>query len=137
MNDDNVVDVDGREVSVRSQRMEGLKTWGWISYALHQIVAVAAVVPSMQPSVALLLIALIIDLVKRGDAAGTWQESHFSWRIRSVIWAGILYVVTAPLWLLFFVPGWIAWTVISLWFLYRIVRGMLAMGDNRPVHPAA
>ena len=137
MNDDNVVDVDGREVSVRSQRMEGLKTWGWISYALHLIVAVAAVVPSMQPSVALLLIALIIDLVKRGDATGTWQESHFSWRIRSVIWAGILYVVTAPLWLLFFVPGWIAWTVISLWFLYRIVRGMLAMGDNRPVHPAA
>lgn len=86
-----------------------------------------------QPSIALLVIALIIDLVKRGDAEGSWMANHFSWRIRSVIWAGILYLVTAPLWLLFFVPGWIAWTVISIWFLYRIVRGMVAMNRNQAV----
>jgi len=113
---------------------ESLRTIGWVSYVLHLIVAVAAVVPSAQPSIVLLLIALIIDLVKRDDARGTWQESHFSWRIRSVIWAGVLYVLTAPLWLLFFIPGWIAWAVISLWFLYRILRGMLAMSNGRAVH---
>ncbi len=96
--------------------------------------AVAAVVPSAQASIVLLLIALVIDLVKRSDAQGTWQQSHFSWRIRSVIWAGILYVVTAPLWILFLVPGWIAWTLISLWFLYRIVRGMLAMNKDQAIH---
>jgi hypothetical protein len=50
-------------------------------------------------------IALIIDLVKQGDADGTWQASHFSWRIRTVIWAGVLYAVTAPLWLLLFCPA--------------------------------
>ena len=133
MRNDEVVDVQGREVSLKAQKMDGLKFWGWISYVLHLVVAVAAVVPTMQASVGLLLLALIIDLVKRGDARGTWQESHFSWRIRSVIWAGILYAVTAPLWFLLIVPGWIAWSIISLWFLYRIVRGMLAMGDNRPV----
>ncbi|MNZ64365.1 hypothetical protein D3C78_825330 [compost metagenome] len=115
------------------QQMEGLKAWGWVSYVLHLIVAVAAVVPSAQPSIALLVVALIIDLVKRSDAAGTWQASHFSWRIRSVVWAGILYLVTAPLWLLLFVPGWIAWVIISIWFLYRIVRGMVAMNKNQAV----
>ncbi|QNP49728.1 DUF4870 family protein [Diaphorobacter aerolatus] len=115
------------------QRANSLKAIGWVSYILHLIVAVAAVIPSAQASVALLLIALVIDLVKRGDAEGTWQASHFSWRIRSVIWAGVLYVVTAPLWLLFLVPGWIAWGLISLWFLYRIVRGMLAMSNGRPI----
>ncbi|OBY86583.1 hypothetical protein [Delftia sp. JD2] len=114
-------------------RIEGLKAWGWVSYLLHLVVAVAAVVPGAQPSIALLVIALIIDLVKRGDAEGSWMANHFSWRIRSVIWAGILYLVTAPLWLLFFVPGWIAWTVISIWFLYRIVRGMVAMNRNQAV----
>lgn len=113
---------------------ESLRTIGWVSYVLHLIVAVAAVVPSAQPSIVLLLIALVIDLVKRDDARGTWQESHFSWRIRSVLWAGVFYVVTAPLWLLFFVPGWIAWAVISLWFLYRILRGMLAMSNGRAIH---
>lgn len=116
-----------------NQRADSLKAVGWVSYILHLIVAVAAVVPSAQPSIALLLVALVIDLVKRSDADGTWQASHFSWRIRSVIWAGVLYVVTSPLWLLFIVPGWIAWGLISLWFLYRIVRGMLTMSKGQPV----
>jgi uncharacterized membrane protein len=119
--------------AVDPQQMEGLKAWGWVSYVLHLIVAVAAVLPSAQPSIVLLVIALIIDLVKRSDAVGTWQASHFSWRIRSVIWAGVLYLVTAPLWLLLFFPGWIAWVVISIWFLYRIVRGMVAMNRNQAI----
>ncbi|QKV54257.1 DUF4870 family protein [Comamonas antarctica] len=126
---DDIVDVQ----TVDPERFEGLKAWGWVSYVLHLVVAVAAVVPAAQPSIALLVIALVIDLVKRSDAAGTWQASHFSWRIRSVVWAGVLYLVTAPLWLLFFFPGWIAWVVISIWFLYRIVRGMVAMNRNQAV----
>lgn len=112
---------------------ESLKTWGWVSYALHLIVAVAAVLPGAQVSIALLLIALVIDLVKRDDAVGTWQASHFSWRIRSVLWAGVLYLLTSWLWLLLLVPGWIAWALISLWFLYRIVKGMVRMNAGRAV----
>lgn len=114
-------------------RDRSLKTIGTVSYLLHLIVAIGAVLPGIQASVVLLVVAFILDLVKRDDAAGTWQASHFSWRIRSVLWAGGLYLVTAPLWLLFFVPGWIAWGVISIWFLYRIVRGWLNLNDNRPM----
>ncbi|KQR45044.1 hypothetical protein [Acidovorax sp. Leaf160] len=125
MNDD-IIDVEP------NRRVESLKTIGWVSYVLHLIVAVAAVLPSAQPSIVLLLIALVIDFVKRDDARGTWQASHFSWRIRSVLWAGVLYIVTAPLWILI-IPGWIAWIIISLWFLYRILRGMVAMSQNRAV----
>ena len=121
------------DVQTNEQKAEGLKTIGWISYALHLIVAVGAVLPGAQVGALLLIIALLIDLIKRSDAEGTWQANHFSWRIRSVIWAGVLYVVTIPLWLLFIFPGWIAWGLISLWFLYRIVRGMLAMSNNRAV----
>ena len=112
---------------------EGLRTWGWVSYVLHLIVAVAAVLPGAQVSIALLLVALMIDLVKRGDAANTWQASHFTWRIRSVVWAGVLYVLTSWLWLIFIIPGWIAWGLISLWFLYRIVKGMVRMNAGRSV----
>ena len=115
---------------------EGLKTWGWVSYLLHRVVAVAAVLPGAQVSIALRVVALVIDLVKRGDAANTWQASHFSWRIRSVIWAGVLYLLTSWLWLLFIVPGWIAWGLISVWFLYRIVKGMMRMNAGRSVEAA-
>ncbi|HYP82397.1 hypothetical protein [Variovorax sp.] len=114
---------------------DSLKTWGWVSYLLHLVVAVAAVLPGAQASIGLLLLALVIDLVKRDDAAGTWQASHFSWRIRSVLWAGVLYLVTAPLWLLFLAPGWIAWVLISVWFLYRIVKGMVRMNAGKAMEP--
>ena len=123
--------------AIDSEKAQDLKTVGWISYLLHQIVAVGAVVPGAQPGALLLIVALVIDLVKKSDAEGTWQASHFSWRIRSVLWAGVLYVVTAPLWFLFIVPGWIAWGLISLWFLYRIVRGMVAMNASQAVGDAA
>ena len=116
-----------------SQRDESLRTIGHISYALHAIVAVGAVLPAFQPSIVLLIAAFILDMMKKGDAQGTWQESHFNWRIRSVVWAGILYLVTIPLWVLFLVPGWIAWVAISIWVLYRVVRGWLALSDRRPM----
>jgi uncharacterized membrane protein len=116
-----------------AQRDDSLRTVGNISYALHAIVAIGAVLPGVQASIVLLVAAFILDLVKRDEARGTWQESHFAWRIRSVIWAGILYVVTIPLWLLFVVPGWIAWGLISIWFLYRVIRGWLALNDRRPM----
>ena len=82
------------DMQTSDERAEGLKAWGWVSYVLHLLVAVAAIIPGAQPSAVLLLIALVLDLVKRGDAAGTWQATHFSWRIRTVLWAGLLYVLT-------------------------------------------
>ncbi|MEO6291612.1 MAG: hypothetical protein ABIO88_03225 [Burkholderiaceae bacterium] len=128
-----VIDVKAKSLGIDNEKAEQLKTIGWVSYVLHLIVAVAAVVPGANVGIALLIVALVIDLVKKGDATGTWQESHFSWRIRSVIWAGILYVVTIPLWFLFVLPGWLAWGIISIWFLYRIVRGMVAMNNSQAV----
>lgn len=120
-------------VSSKTDRDDSLRTIGHLSYALHAVVAIGAVLPFAHGSIVLLLVAFLIDLVKRDDARGSWQESHFRWRIRSVLWAGFLYVVTIPLWLLFIIPGWIAWVAISIWFLYRVIRGWLALNDRRPM----
>lgn len=125
----NVIDV----VEVDNDKAQQLKTVGWVSYVLHLIVAIGAVVPGAQPGAVLLIIALVVDLVKKDEATGTWQASHFSWRIRTVVVAGVLYLLTAPLFLLLYFPGALAWLLISLWFLYRIVKGMVAMNNSRPV----
>jgi uncharacterized membrane protein len=130
---DDVVDVVAKDGD--TERAHALKTVGWVSYVLHLIVAVGALIPGAQAGAVLLIVALVMDLVKKDEAAGTWQASHFSWRIRSVILAGVLYVVTFPLFLLLYLPGAIAWFGISIWFLYRIVRGMVAMNHDRPVGP--
>lgn len=115
------------------QRERSLETTGQISYLLHTIVAVGAVLPGVQASVALLLVAFIIDMVKKDDALGSWQESHFRWRIRSVLWAGGLYLLTSWLWLLLLIPGWVAWGIISIWFLYRVVRGWVNLNRQMPM----
>ena len=112
---------------------ESLKTLGHISYLLHTVVAVGAVLPGVQASVALLIVAFVLDLVKKTDAEGTWQESHFRWRIRTVLWAAGLYVLTSPLWLLLLAPGWIAWGLVSIWFLYRVLRGWMNLNRNQPM----
>jgi uncharacterized membrane protein len=120
------------DVPDSSERERSLKTVGHISYLLHTIVAVGAVIPGVQASIALLVVAFVLDLVKKSDAEGTWQESHFAWRIRTVLWAAGLYLVTAALWILI-IPGWIAWSLISIWFLYRVVRGWMNLNAGKPM----
>ena len=115
------------------QRLQSLNTVGTISYILHLIVAIGALVPGGQFGPVLLIVALVLDLVNRDKAEGTWHASHFRWRIRSVLIAAALYVVTIPLWILLIFPGWIAWALVSVWFLYRIVRGMVAMNKSQAI----
>jgi uncharacterized membrane protein len=119
------------------ERLQSLNTVGTISYVLHLIVAIGALIPGGQFGPVLLLAALVLDLVKRSDAASNWHASHFRWRIRSVVIAGLAYLLTAPLWLILLVPGWIAWLCISIWFLYRIVTGMVAMNKGLPMENSA
>lgn len=120
-----------------AQRLQSLATWGTVSYVLHLIVAIGALVPGAQISPLLLVVALVLDGVKRGDAVGTWQASHFRWRIRTVLIAAALYIVTLPLWFFFVFPGWIVWLAISVWFLYRIVSGMMNMNKGLPMEFSA
>lgn len=117
----------------RDERLRSLNTMGLVSYLLHLIVAVGALLPGGQWGPTLLIVALVLDFVKRGDAHGTWHESHFRWRIRTVVAALVAYVVTMPLWLFFLLPGYVAWTLVSAWFLYRIIKGLVRLNAGQPM----
>ena len=118
------------EASGDLQRLQALNTVGTVSYVLHLIVAVGAFIPGGQFGPLLLIVALIIDLTKRSDAQGSWHASHFRWRIRTVLIAGLLYLLTFPLFLLLYFPGAIAWACVSIWFLYRIVTGLINLNKG-------
>lgn len=117
----------------QQERLRSLNTVGLISYLLHLIVAVGALIPGGQWGPVLLIVALVLDFVKRGDARGSWHESHFRWRIQTVARALLAYLLTAPLWFFLLFPGWLAWTAISAWFLYRIIKGMVRFNASRPM----
>lgn len=125
--------MDEPQVVLGAKREDDLYTIGTVSYVLHLIVAVGAVLPGFQPSVLLLIAAVVIDLLVRVKAIDTWHASHFRFRLRSVLFAGVAYLVTLPLWFLFVIPGWIAWVIVSLWFLFRIVQGWSALSRRRAV----
>ena len=116
----------------QTERLRNLNTVGLVSYVLHLIVAVGALIPGGQWGPTLLIVALVLDFVKRHDARGSWHESHFRWRIRTVLWAMLAYLLTLPLWFLI-LPGWLAWVAISAWFLYRIIKGMARFNAGRPM----
>jgi uncharacterized membrane protein len=83
------------------------------------------------------IIAVIMNYVRRRDVRGTWLESHFRWQLRTFWWAvgwmALAWVVFGPLTLIligipFLIGSYIA---VGLWTAYRMIRGWLALRDNR------
>ena len=71
------------------------------------------------------IIAVVINYLKMDEARGTFLESHFRWRV-----IGTLLIVTLigiPLALAVFFAD-------SVWVIYRIVRGWLALRDRKPMY---
>lgn len=75
--------------------------------------------------------AVMVNYIKLDSVRDSWLESHFRWQIKT-FWYGLLWwVVGLVLWLLLL--GWLVWGLLSLWALYRIVRGALTLNDNKPI----
>ncbi len=83
------------------------------------------------------IIAVIINYVKRGEARGTWLESHFDWQIRTfwlaLAWAVVVGLVSLPLTLIVVGIGtWVAGMfLLGVWAIYRIARGWLRLNAHR------
>ncbi|CAG2155081.1 DUF4870 family protein [Cupriavidus numazuensis] len=122
-------DYTGQVTISDSEREGSLRKLMHILYALYAIFWLTGGVTA--------LIAIIVDYVKRDDARGTLYASHFAWQIRSFWWSvawgilgGVFFVSVVLIPLAFAV-----WGVLSLWMLYRIVKGWLYLNDSKPMYP--
>lgn len=86
----------------------------------------------------LAVIAVIIGAVKRDDLRGSWLESHLSWLSRT-FWWGLLWIAICGLLtfllvitLVGVIIAWIPFTVLFIWYLYRVIRGWLRLADRKP-----
>ncbi|PCM45097.1 DUF4870 family protein [Marinobacter sp. ANT_B65] len=75
------------------------------------------------------LVGVIINYVKLDDVRNTWVEPHFRWQIRT-FWIGLLWSVIGIV-TTFLIVGWFILLGISIWFIYRIVKGALALNDGK------
>lgn len=78
------------------------------------------------------IIAIIVNYVKRSDMQGTWLASHFRWQIRT-FWFGLLWGFVGLLLLKVYIGVLVA-LANAVWVIYRIVRGLLAVIDNKPMY---
>ncbi len=134
-------------VSVSSQPVDAsLVSYTHIIYGLHSLsvligfTSIVTIVGSFLfglPSI----IAVIMNYVRRSDVHGTFLESHFRWQIRTfwfaLLWVVLVTALSAP-WMLVligFVTWWIGCVCVGIWVIYRILRGWLALRDQRPVNP--
>ncbi len=116
----------------------------WI-YGLHALSVVLGIVTAATvvgmfvfgwPSI----IAVIMNYVRRSEAAGTWLESHFRWQIRTfwfaLLWGAVTSIISAPLVLalgLVIITWAIGFLAVGIWVVYRVIRGWLALRDSVPV----
>jgi uncharacterized membrane protein len=103
---------------------QGLTTLTHVMYALHTASWFSAGIFSV--------VAMIINYVKRPDLPDDFFRSHFRWQARSFWFTLLWLILSAPLWILV-IPGWIAYVVIGLWYLYRFIRGWLSLAERRPM----
>lgn len=118
---------------------EGLTAWTHVVYALHALSVFAGLTSAMFVVTAFVtgwpsIVAVLINYLKRSQAAGTRLESHFRWQIRTfwwtVLWGAIaLLLIATVLGVVFAVPLLL---LVGAWVTYRVARGWLALARGRP-----
>ena len=102
---------------VAGQKLKELAQLVYILQALSLLVGLTAVA------------AVIINYLKRDEVRGTYLESHFNWQIKTFWWLLAGLVIG---WLLTLVLiGFLVLLVVWIWYIYRIVKGWLALNNGR------
>jgi uncharacterized membrane protein len=125
------------------QPSPSLVRWAQIIYGLHAFSLLTGILGAATVVGAFLtgwpsIIAVILNYVRRSEARGTWLESHFRWQIRT-FWFGLLWILLCVLFVIAtfgigILIAWLPMALVGLWFIYRIVRGWLALSDGRPLY---
>jgi uncharacterized membrane protein len=126
-----------------SAREQSLIGWTQFIYGLHAFSLLTGILGAATVVGAFLtgwpsIIAVILNYVKRGDVRGTWIESHFRWQIRT-FWFGVLWIGLCVLFVVFtlgigILIAWLPILIVGFWFIYRIVRGWLALNARTPMY---
>ena len=110
-----------------SEELASLKQVTMVIYALQALGFLTGGVTA--------IIAIVINYVKREDAAGTLYQSHFEWQMRT-FWWGLLWGIIGML-LVVVVVGFAVLFAAWVWTVYRVVKGWLKLTEGKPVAPTA
>jgi uncharacterized membrane protein len=129
--------------SATASHPDSLLGWTHAIYALHGLSLLTGILGAATVVGAFLtgwpsIIAVILNYVKRSEVRGTWLESHFRWQIRT-FWFGLLWVSLCGAFIVLtlgigLIVAWLPLLLVSIWFVYRVIRGWLALRDRRRMY---
>ena len=117
------------EIEIESPHSRPSTTTTQVLYVLH----------GLSPFTAWMLavVAIIIGMFTRDGIRGTYLESHYSWLART-FWWGLLWIVILSiatfvmvLTVILIPLAWLLWTILFIWYLYRVIRGWLLLNDGK------
>ena len=125
-------------------RDSSLITYTHVIYALHLTSVIVGVLGAATIIGSFLLgipsiVALVMNYVRRRDAAGTVLGSHFRWQIRTfwcaALWSVLIIGISTPLMLIAvgFLTAPAGLLVLGIWVLYRVLRGWTALRVLQPL----
>lgn len=95
----------------------------WAAYILH----VLSIFTVWLTSVA----GVVINHIKYAESDDPVLASHHRWLLRTFWFALLWNLICIPL--AFFFIGFIGFVIVAIWFVYRLVRGVLALVDHKPM----
>lgn len=107
----------------------------WLCYALHSLSIFCGGITSLP--------AIIINYIKRADARKGLDSaltlSHMQWQIET-FWMTLALAIAASILSAVFLLSVVGailiyplWLALSIWYIYRMLRGMLALNSGRTV----
>lgn len=110
----------------------------YLIYGLHLFSAFNGVASTAFVATAFLsgwpsILAVFLNYVKRDAVRGTYLASHFRWQIRT-FWFALLWLLVAGVLVFTIIGIFLAWAIVviaGLWVLYRMLRGVARLMDQR------
>jgi uncharacterized membrane protein len=109
-------------MSVERSSIDSERAFVLLTYVLHLLGAAVGFTS---------IIGLILNYVRR-DQFGPPLDSHHRWMISSFWWA-LLWSVLGCLMLWAKPLAWVIFGVVWLWYIYRHVRGLIALANGEPM----
>lgn len=78
------------------------------------------------------IVAIVLNYIKKEDMAGTPYASHFTWQIRT-FWFALLWAILSVPFVLIGL-GIVFLCVVFVWYVYRVVKGLLRAIEEKPMY---
>lgn len=105
------------------QATESERTTLTIGYVLHVIGPFTAFL--------LNLAGLVLNHIKAAETNNHYIRSHHVWMLRTFWWSLLWSIIGGVLCLI--LVGYVVLAVVGLWWLYRVIRGLINYAEKKPM----